>query len=494
MARAWGAIRFRTKPVMPRTVFRFETFGNERFWTDVMRMPQGMKAKKLTPIQALQAGLHVDIERINPAMRRAMAKELKTDLSPQNAPLLNDPKTTAKLVNANAVIGIVARDSNGDKVMDIEHGDKVGVACAICHTITDNSVYAIPGKGSIGRRLDGRATHSINIGLLLATAANSRAYYPNLQLELGGKTIGRAPKGLTEKSTEAEVDAYLMNPKFYPVGTFDETSDGNGNPVQNTPLFRTDLAAPWGTSGEFGRLDDIGNHSYTVNLDLTSLVTPKGREFLKKLGGPNGVELANDYARILRETGVTMLPKVRSSQTGRSALSSTVGRRVNNRKLHDMSAYLDQLPAPPGARVSAVSAARGRAVFVSNCTSCHNVDQGRRVSPRLVPMKTIFPGYSPTIIARRKAPLTPIQNSPGIFDDKMIVVDASERGDIRGNAMPLLLDLARKPKFLHDASVPGLDTLLNPNRGAKAPHPFYVRDAARRQDMVNFLRSLEIKK
>lgn len=78
-------------------------------------------------------------------------------------------------------------------------------------------------------------------------AANSRALYPTLQLSLranGGKTLGRAPKGLTENSTEAEVDAYLSNKQFYPVGMFDDTFDGNGDPMHNTPLFRQDLAAP----------------------------------------------------------------------------------------------------------------------------------------------------------------------------------------------------------------------------------------------------------
>ncbi|MGI8966834.1 MAG: hypothetical protein ACR2H1_12215 [Limisphaerales bacterium] len=102
-----------------------------------------------------------------------------------------------------------------------------------------------------------------------------------MQLELGGKTSGRAPKGITPESAEAKVDAYLSNPEFYPVGTFDETQDGMGNPVVNTPLFRQDLAAPYGTAGEFAILDNIGNSSYTSNLDPTTLVTPEGRAFLK---------------------------------------------------------------------------------------------------------------------------------------------------------------------------------------------------------------------
>ena len=119
------------------------------------------------------------------------------------------------------------------------------------------------------------------------------------------------------------------------------------------------------------------------------------------------------------------------------------------------------------------------------------MDQSRRVPPILVPMKTIFPGYAPTIIAKRQPPHSPIQNSPGIFDDKMIVVDASDRGEKRGNALPLLLDLARTNIFLHDASVPSLDNLLDPVRGDDAPHPFYLKDAGQRADMVTFLRSAD---
>ena len=47
-----------------------------------------------------------------------------------------------------------------------------------------------------------------------------------------------------------------------------------------------------------------------------------------------------------------------------------------------------------------------------------------------------------------------------------IVSAISIRGDKRGLALPLLLDLARKQVFLHDNSVLNLDELLNPRRGA----------------------------
>ena len=373
------------------------------------------------------------------------------------------------------------------------NGDKVGIACTICHTITYKSVFDMPKGGSIGRRVDGPAALTLNVGKLMAMAANSRALYPNLQQTFLGVSIGRAPSGLGPDSTEVEVDAYLSNPAFYPVGTFDETQDGNGNPVKNTPLFRQDLAAPYGSAGEFSKLDDISNSSYTTNLDPTTLLTPEGRQFLEIKAGPAGKQLANEYAKILQDTGVTGFPFVRAQMTGKVGdLASIVGRRVDNQKLLDMNAYLDQLQAPAGAKVDAQMAARGRELFRANCTQCHNVDQSKFVPPMLVEMKTIWPGYTPIPAGMRgESKLSTILNSPGIFDDKMIVVDASDRGEKRGNAMPLLLDLARTNIFLHDGSVSSLDNLLDPVRGDNAPHPFYLSDASQRADMVEFLKGLD---
>jgi len=57
--------------------------------------------------------------------------------------------------------------------------------------------------------------------------------------------------------------------------------------------------------------------------------------------------------------------------------------------------------------------------------------------------------------------------------------------------MPLLLDLARTNLFLHDASVPSLDALLDPRRGKNAPHPFYIDGVEDRKAMIEFLRGLE---
>jgi len=485
-----------------QTVFRFETFGNERFWTDAIRLPAGIVAARVTPLQALRLGLHIDIDAVPAATRTALMAELATDPSGQTSPILNNPANTVALINANAVIGLPPKDSNGNGTIDILAGDKVGATCALCHTITDGSALNMANGGSIGRRQDGRAPHTLDFGTLVSLGTNSRAYYPALQLALaanGGATLGRAPTGLTENSTEADVDAYLTNKNFYPIGMFDDTIDGNGDPMHNMPLFRQDLAFPYGSEGAIAKLDNFSNLVYTALLDPTTILTPGGLAFLQKLGGmAGGTEIANDYAQVLAATGVTgPFPYVQAAPPGNPALAGTeefpLGVRVDNTKLNDMNAYLFALAAPAGAAVDANVVSSGGVLFQTvGCTNCHNVSQARFVPTFIVPMRTIFPGDNPVVLLpARMPPLNPIINTvANIFDDKMAVVNASLRGLERGTGLPLLLDLARKPVFLHDNSVPSLDSLFNPSRGSSAPHPFYLSDTAQRNDIVQFLRSL----
>ena len=355
-----------------------------------MRLPQGMKQNKITILQALKDGLMVDVENLDQETRDTLTKEFKTDLSPQNAPLLNDPNATMNVVNATAFIGLVAVDTNRDGKTTVGAGDKLGISCAICHTITDKSMFELPTGGSVGRRIDGPGNFNLNMGALLAAAANSRAFYPNLQAQLGGKTIGRAPKGLTKNSTEAEVDAYLKNPAYYPRGTFDDTSDGIGNPVVNVAFFRTDLAAPWGTSGTNNVLDHIANSSYTVNLDQTSIATPEGRHFLKLNDPKNGEELWQNYVAILKATGVTGYPYVQARLNGKEGLNEArTGRQVVEKKLFDMNAYTNSLPAPKGAEVEKAAASRGRELFSQSCTTCHNLNQSKPLAAIIFELKTI---------------------------------------------------------------------------------------------------------
>lgn len=467
-------------PQRGRDVFRFETFGTEAFWTDAVRLPQGRLDKKVTILSSLRDGVHFDSDALPPRVRSAIEREVKTDLSPAKAPTLNDPTLMPELIRVNAVIGMV------------EHDGKTGITCALCHTITDRSLYSLDDKGSIGKRIDGPTPHGLEVGRLLAEAQNSRALYPLLQLDNGGTSIGRAPQyRLTRDSTEAEVDAFFNDPKAWPPGTFDDTPDGIGNTIDIQPLFRQDLAAPFGTSGQSDQLDDFANTVFTVIFDQTTLLSPGGKKFLHILGGAGGDKMLEDYAYVLSATNVRGFPYIVAKDGYPAGTPAALtGKRVDDQKLRDLNAYLASLPAPAGHREQEDEVARGRQLFRSSCTTCHYADPQHPVDARLVPLNQIWPGYKPTVIAKRMPPLSPIQNAPGTFDDKMVVVDASPLGGNRGNALPMLLDLARKRTFLHDNSVPSLDELLDPKRGTTAPHPFYVPDAAGRRDVAAFLRSL----
>ncbi len=475
-----------------REVFRAETFGNEGFWTDGLRWLRGVEDAGVTPLQVLAAGMLIDSERIEPGLLERLAAETETDLSAAEAPLLNDTATLLRLIEMNALVGVPAKDSNGDGAISFAGGDKAGVSCAICHTVADKALLTVDNRGSLGTVTDGPAAVLFDMGQFLAWGANTKAYYPNAQISYLGITIGRAPKGLTSRSSEADFDRYFTNKAWYPVGTFDETQDGIGNPVVNQPLFRQDLAAPWSSSAEFRFLDNISNGSYTQNLDPTILVTEDGRAFAREVAGPLGMMMTSGYARVLKKTGVTGYPFVKATVGGTIGTDETqVRRRVDDQKLFDMSAYLSKLPAPSGAKVDTAMFARGREIFRADCTGCHNVDQSVPVPALIVSLEQLWPAYRPLVLMPRVKTLSPVQNSPGIYDDKLIIADASKRNDPKGIPMPLLLDLARKPLFLHDASVSGLDRLLDPARGADEPHPFYITDQNGRADVIAFLEGLD---
>jgi mono/diheme cytochrome c family protein len=129
-----------------RWIFRFDTFGDEQLWTDVLRMHEVVQ--KLDPTTALSVGLKVDSDALPPKIIAAL-KANQVDLK--------DPATTLLLLRLNAVVGVKGTvDSSGQLV-------KFGVTCALCHSTVDNSLA--PG---IGRRLDGWANTTLNPGAILA--------------------------------------------------------------------------------------------------------------------------------------------------------------------------------------------------------------------------------------------------------------------------------------------------------------------------------------
>jgi hypothetical protein len=126
--------------------FRYDTFGDEQLWTDVLRMPEVIST--VSPATALAVGLKVDVDALPPAVTAALTAG-QVDL--------NDPAVTLALLKLNAVVGVKGQVSEGGELT------KIGVTCALCHSSVDNSFA--PG---IGKRLDGWANGDLNVGAIIA--------------------------------------------------------------------------------------------------------------------------------------------------------------------------------------------------------------------------------------------------------------------------------------------------------------------------------------
>ena len=131
-----------------KQIFRFDTFGSEQLWTDVLRM-QHVIADSVSPAVALSVGLKVDSDALPASVIAALQAG---DVN------LNDPAVTIQLLKLNAVVGVIGKVVGANDTLAT-----VGITCALCHSTVDDSVA--PG---IGKRLDGWANTSLNPGEIIA--------------------------------------------------------------------------------------------------------------------------------------------------------------------------------------------------------------------------------------------------------------------------------------------------------------------------------------
>ena len=142
-----------------KAVFRFETFGDEVFWTDKLQLHRAIADSKhggigagLTPKAALAAGLKVDLS-ILPGFLKKQIEEGK---------ILDDPAVTLELLKINAVIGVVGKfDGNGNLT-------SIGLTCASCHSTVESET-------GIGSRLDGWPNRDLNVGAIISMAPDLSA-------------------------------------------------------------------------------------------------------------------------------------------------------------------------------------------------------------------------------------------------------------------------------------------------------------------------------
>src|SRR5579884_2669365 len=142
-----------------RQTFRFDTFGDEAFWGDTLKLHEAIEGTALggvgagiSPKTALALGLKVDVEALPPSLIQAL-KHGQVNL--------DDPATTLALLKLNAVVGVTGHFKSNGALRS------VGIQCAFCHSTVDNSLAF-----GIGHRLDGWANRDLNVGAIIASAPN----------------------------------------------------------------------------------------------------------------------------------------------------------------------------------------------------------------------------------------------------------------------------------------------------------------------------------
>jgi len=318
-----------------RAIFRFETFGDEAWWTDTIQLHKAIAGERhggigagVSPATALAVGLKVDID----AIPRNIQQHIRLGKVDLGAPAL-----TLTLLELDAVVGVKA--TLGDDRKSIR---KLGVTCALCHSTVDDSFA--PG---IGHRLDGWPNRDLNVGLIVSLAPNLQPIADLLQ-------------------TDVPTVKTVLN--SWGPGRYDAWLDKDGK------AFRPD-------GGQAGTLIPPAFGLAGVNLHTWT--------------GSGSVPYWNAYvaATQMRGTDVTFFdPRlsdpVQYPVAARSGSWDTRGSDPANAsaKLDALHFYQLSIPAPtpPAGSFDAAAAERGKALFVgkAQCAGCH------------VPPSFTEPGYA----------------------------------------------------------------------------------------------------
>ena len=316
-----------------RQVFRFDTFGDEAFWGDMLKLHQAIAGANLggvgpglTPTAALNLGLKVDVD--------AIPKSLEKDIEKGRVDL-NAPATTLALLKLNAVIGVKGI-FQGDSLKSI------GITCAFCHSTVDNSLA--PG---IGRRLDGWANRDLNVGAIVALAPDLSPF-ANL-LGVNQDTVRQVLRSWGPGKFDAELvlDGKAFNPQQ----------------ISNGMVTRTNVPGATLIPPAFG-LAGVNLHTWTgwggvshwnafvANLEMHG----KGRFFDPRLNNAAQFPIAAAH-------GFADLPHIDPDED------------LITSKLPALHFYQLAIPAPkpPDGSFDEAAAERGDKLFEgkANCNSCH---------------------------------------------------------------------------------------------------------------------------
>lgn len=313
-----------------RQTFRFDTFGDEAFWGDMLQLHRAIEGTQfggvgpgLSPSAALTLGLKVDVD----ALPGGLVRQLK-----QGRVDLNDPAVTLTLLRHDAVLGVKG-------FFEGNNLRSVGITCALCHSTVDDSLTT-----GIGHRLDGWANRDLNVGEIVALAPDLSPF-SNL-LGVSQDTVRTVLRSWGPGKFDAELilDGKAFNPQ-----------QSSNNVVTGTNVPGATLIPP-----AFG-LAGVNLHTWTgwgsvthwnafvANLEMHG----SGTFFDPRLNDAAKfpIAAANGFANV-RNTPDLITPKLAALHFYQLAIPA---------------------PRPPGGSFNGGAAGRGETVFngKAQCATCH---------------------------------------------------------------------------------------------------------------------------
>ena len=305
-----------------RRVFRYETFGDEAYWGETLKLHRAIAGAKLggvgpgvSPKTALSVGLKVDVDAV-PAAVAAALKAGTVDL--------DDPASTLVLLKANAVVGVTGHfDAQGTL-------NSLGVQCAFCHSTVDDSFA--PG---IGQRRDGWANRDLNVGAIVGLAPDLSAITKLLGVDEPTVKKVLASWGPGKFDAELNLDGKAFRPDGKPAATLIPPAFGLAGVNLHT------WGGGWGTVSYW--------NAYVANLELN--------------GRGNFLDARLDDA--------TQYPVAAKARLGHKR----VDRDMVSAHLGPLHFYQLALPVPKAKAGSfdTAASARGQIAFSgkARCASCH---------------------------------------------------------------------------------------------------------------------------
>jgi hypothetical protein len=319
-----------------RTTFRFDTFGDEAFWGDTLKLHLAIEGSRfggvgpgISPRTALELGLKVDVD--------ALPHQLVSALE-RGEVNLDDPAVTLDLLKAKAVVGLTGF-FNGDGSLK-----SVGIQCALCHATVDNSLAF-----GIGHRLDGFANRDLDVGKIVAAAPDLSSVATLLMTDQATVRKVLSSWGPGKFDAELFLDGKAFNPQQVTDGVVTGTNVPGATLIPNAlglaGFNQHTWTGAWGTVSYW--------NAFVANLEMHG----KGRFFDPRLNNAAQFPIA-------AANGFGDLPHISPDED-----------RITP-KLAALHFYQLGIPAPtprPGTDFNPAAAKRGDELFSgkARCNNCH---------------------------------------------------------------------------------------------------------------------------